>query len=78
MELGELTREVLALFGVSDVADLGVALMECAVSENEEKMDAGETGRHTHCGIPKKRLYSVYGIAGIRNKIYRNTGLATS
>ena len=40
MELGELTREVLALFGVSDVADLGMALMECAVSENEEKMDA--------------------------------------
>jgi hypothetical protein len=40
MELGELTREVLALFEVPDVADLGMALMECAVSENEEKMDA--------------------------------------
>lgn len=40
MELGELTREVLALFGCEDVETLADALAECAVSGDAERMDA--------------------------------------
>ena len=39
MELKELTTKALQVFGVSNVENLGGALMECAISYDETKMN---------------------------------------